>query len=197
LSYLPLVIAVELVHEVAEYLTRKYPKTFRVASRHTVATLLRSPSAGEGCRSRFLSTSQEPLDLDEYSDWGWGGEPPIKTIRVEATRETFELPLNVKDGERAPERALEIAALLWVHLPFVICPLQVLIVWVYWQGSRRLGYHDRRCVFMPPQQVGSLNVGSFRSFSRDCPVMCPPRDVHAGTWLRHSFSDLGFLLFWF
>ncbi|TEB35481.1 hypothetical protein FA13DRAFT_1345691 [Coprinellus micaceus] len=43
--------AVELVHEVAEYLTRKYPKTFRVASRHTVATLLRSPSAGEGCRT--------------------------------------------------------------------------------------------------------------------------------------------------
>jgi hypothetical protein len=114
---------VELVHEVAEYLTRKYPKTFRVASRHTVTALLRTPPTGEGCGSRFLSTPQEPLDLDEYSGWGWEGEPPIRTIRVEATGETFELPLNVKDGERAPERALEIAALLWVHLESVMCPL--------------------------------------------------------------------------
>ena len=120
MSYLPLVTAVELVHEVAEYLTRKYPKTFRVASRHTAAALLRTPSTGEGCRSRFLSTAQEPLDLDEYSEWGWDGEPPIRTIRVEATGETFELPLNVKDGERAPERALEIAALLWVRSSFVL-----------------------------------------------------------------------------
>jgi hypothetical protein len=52
--------------------------------------------------------------MEEFCDWGWEGAAPIKRIHVEPTNETFELPLHVNDGERAPERALEIAALLYV-----------------------------------------------------------------------------------
>lgn len=94
-------LAIELVHELAEYLSRRYPTTFRVVSRHDM---------GRSVDQAFLS----PQSMEEFCDWGWEGAAPIKRIHVEPTNETFELPLHVNDGERAPERALEIAALLYV-----------------------------------------------------------------------------------
>ncbi|KAF5333428.1 hypothetical protein D9611_002344 [Ephemerocybe angulata] len=98
--------AVELVHELAEYLSRRYPTTFRVTSRYVLDG---RRSTGEDAGSAFLSPQE---DRNEFCDWGWGGAPPIRTIEVGPTGEVHELPLHVKDGERAPERALEIAALL-------------------------------------------------------------------------------------
>ncbi|KAF6762893.1 hypothetical protein DFP72DRAFT_1145461 [Ephemerocybe angulata] len=98
--------AVELVHELAEYLSRRYPTTFRVTSRHVLGG---RRSTGEDAGGASLSPQE---DRNEFCDWGWGGAPPIRTIQVGPTGEVHELPLHVKDGERAPERALEIAALL-------------------------------------------------------------------------------------
>ncbi|KXN86328.1 hypothetical protein AN958_10190 [Leucoagaricus sp. SymC.cos] len=77
--------AIELVHELAEYLSRRYPTTFHV-SRHT-----------------------KP-DVD-YK-WGWDGLPPIKTITVVPLNETHELPLSPFNGDWASERAMTISALL-------------------------------------------------------------------------------------
>ena len=86
----------ELVHELAEYLIRRYPKTFRVVERHDTKSL----SKVNGDR------------LGEYCDWAWDGLLPIKAIHVTPLGATHLLPLHVGDGERAPERALEIAASL-------------------------------------------------------------------------------------
>lgn len=81
--------AVELVHEIAEYLARRYPKDFSVV-RHS---------------QRFHGGTV-------YCDWGWEGAPPIKTVMVHSLGLSYELPLSVQDGSRAGERAMEIAGLL-------------------------------------------------------------------------------------
>lgn len=89
--------AIELVHELAAYLVARYPADFSVIRHHkdVVAKL----SAGSGGRL--------------YCNWGWEGAAPIKTIAIVALQgESYELPLHVDDGDRAPERALEIASLL-------------------------------------------------------------------------------------
>ena len=90
--FAPLVInytAVELVHELAEYLSRRYPKDFSVV-RHS---------------QRFHSGTL-------FCDWGWEGAPPIKTVTMNALGLSYDLPLSVQDGSRAGERAMEIAGLL-------------------------------------------------------------------------------------
>ena len=76
---------IELVHELAEYLSRRYPTTFRV-SRH-------------------------PESNTEYN-WGWEGLPPIKTITVVPLEETHELPLSLHEGDGVAEKAMIICALL-------------------------------------------------------------------------------------
>lgn len=88
--------AIELVHELAAYLVARYPKDFSVA-RHERSVLVR---VGERSNGKL------------YCDWGWEGAAPIKSITVGVLGETYELPLHVEDGDRAPERALEIASLL-------------------------------------------------------------------------------------
>lgn len=80
--------AVELVHELAEYLSRRYPKDFSVV-RHS---------------QRFF--------IGVYCDWGWEGAPPIKTVTILSLGISYDLPLSVQDGSRAAERAMEIAGLL-------------------------------------------------------------------------------------
>jgi len=81
--------AVELVHELAEYLSRRYPKDFSVV-RH----------------SQRLSAGAV------YCDWGWEEAPPIKTVTMLSLGISYDLPLSVQDGSRAAERAMEIAGLL-------------------------------------------------------------------------------------
>ncbi|PPQ70136.1 hypothetical protein CVT24_003883 [Panaeolus cyanescens] len=90
--------AVELVHELAEYLSRRYPEDFYVV-RHS---------------HRSSDASQEPFESQQtpYTDWGWDGQPPIRQISITALGEVYDLPLSVADGHRAPERALEIAGYL-------------------------------------------------------------------------------------
>jgi len=80
--------AIELVHELAEYLSRRYPTTFHV-SRHV------------------------ELSSGDYQ-WGWDGLPPIKSITVVPLRETHDLPVSTTDGEHAGKRAMIISALLSV-----------------------------------------------------------------------------------
>ncbi|KAJ7849961.1 hypothetical protein B0H14DRAFT_2764056 [Mycena olivaceomarginata] len=84
--------AIELVHELAEYLSRRYPKTFQI--------------------TRHKSMADYPT--------GWGGETPIKSVRIVHLREEFELPLppslNVatekRDIEQEGTKAMRIAGLL-------------------------------------------------------------------------------------
>jgi hypothetical protein len=84
-------IAVELVHELAEYLSRRYPKDFSVV-RHS---------------QRFHAGTA-------FCDWGWEGAPPIRTVKMHSLGLSYDLPLSVQDGSRAGERAMEIAGLLLV-----------------------------------------------------------------------------------
>ncbi|TFK29320.1 hypothetical protein FA15DRAFT_610463 [Coprinopsis marcescibilis] len=84
--------AIELVHELAAYLAARYPEIFNL-ERHNF---------------EVKSSSSDSL----YCDWGWGGASPIKSIKILPTNDSYELPLHVMDGEGAPERALEIAAML-------------------------------------------------------------------------------------
>jgi hypothetical protein len=81
--------AVELVHELAEYLVRRHPKDFSVV-RHS---------------HRFRTGTV-------FCDWGWEGAPPIKTVTMLSLGLCYDLPLSVQDGSRAGERAMEIAGLL-------------------------------------------------------------------------------------
>lgn len=72
--------AIELVHEVAEYLSRRHPKTFHV-ERHS----------------------------DEGQGYGWEGAAAIKKVTIVPLGETYELPLTAPDISTA-EKALEVAA---------------------------------------------------------------------------------------
>lgn len=88
-------LAIELVHELAEYLSRRYPSNFQIA-RHTSV-------------------------LDDYPT-GWGGAPPVKSIHVVSQQEEFELPLPLPlsfvpndeklDLEKEGAIAMQICALL-------------------------------------------------------------------------------------
>lgn len=101
-SYFPLsrtglrisLTAVELVHELAEYLCRRYPKDFEA--------------------TRYPERS---IDRDGvFCDWGWEDLPAIRTVRITSLDASYDLPLSINDGDRAPERAMEIAGLMYVHL---------------------------------------------------------------------------------
>ncbi|KAH9482879.1 hypothetical protein JR316_0004979 [Psilocybe cubensis] len=82
--------AIELVHELAEYLSRRYPKDFEV-----------------------IRYSERLIDRDgAYCDWGWEDLPAIRTIKITSLDASYELPLSTNDGDRAPEKAMEIAGLL-------------------------------------------------------------------------------------
>lgn len=78
-----------MVHELAEYLSRRYPRDFSVV-RHS---------------QRF-----PPGTL--FCDWGWEGALPIKTVTMLSLGVSYDLPLSVEDGSQAAERAMEIAGLL-------------------------------------------------------------------------------------
>ncbi|CAA7259503.1 unnamed protein product [Cyclocybe aegerita] len=90
--------AVELVHELAEYLSRRYPGEFQIV-RHA---------------QRVASSPEQELEggATPFADWGWYGLPAIKSIYITSLGVSFTLPLSVADGDRAPERAMEIAGLL-------------------------------------------------------------------------------------
>ncbi|KAJ6466411.1 hypothetical protein C8R45DRAFT_1021631 [Mycena sanguinolenta] len=85
--------AIELVHELAEYLSRRYPMTFEI--------------------TRHLSMADYPA--------GWGGATPIKSVRIVHLDEEFELPLPLPlnhaktekiDIEQEGTKAMRIAGLL-------------------------------------------------------------------------------------
>jgi len=78
--------AIELVHELSEYLSRRYPSSFHV-TRHE-------------------------SDVKARCQYGWNGAPPIRTISVVPLNTKHELPLGLDDGKGAAERALTISALL-------------------------------------------------------------------------------------
>ncbi|KAF8914122.1 hypothetical protein CPB84DRAFT_1741949 [Gymnopilus junonius] len=82
--------AVELVHELAEYLSRRFPSDFSV-TRHS---------------KRIISPD------GTFCDWGWEGLPPIEAIRITSLDISYDLPSSVDDGNQAPERAMQIAGLL-------------------------------------------------------------------------------------
>lgn len=84
LRILTLRIAIELVHEIAEYLSRRYPTTFKI-SRHSNAII---------------------------SNYGWEGAQPIQTITIVPLNVSYDLPLSV-DEPGAAVRALEVAALMY------------------------------------------------------------------------------------
>ncbi|KAF7433485.1 hypothetical protein PC9H_005438 [Pleurotus ostreatus] len=90
--------AIELVHELAEYLIRRYPATFRV-TRHT--------------SSYIASLSDSPRKKGRL-DYGWDGAPAIKEITVVPLGVTYDLPLPVDDESAfgIAERAMKVAALL-------------------------------------------------------------------------------------
>ncbi|KAJ7230546.1 hypothetical protein GGX14DRAFT_529995 [Mycena pura] len=86
--------AIELVHELAEYLSRRYPTSFQV-TRHIPST----------------SLVNYPV--------GWGGAPPVKSVHVVPLQDEFELPLplplnagETEDMVQQGVEAMRIAALL-------------------------------------------------------------------------------------
>ncbi|KAF9483978.1 hypothetical protein BDN70DRAFT_954212, partial [Pholiota conissans] len=87
--------AVELVHELAEYLSRRYPGEFTI-TRHTKRPVVSASASSDAT----------------FGDWGWDDLPPVKTITMTSIGVSFDVPLSVADGERAAERAMEIAGLL-------------------------------------------------------------------------------------
>lgn len=62
-----------------------------------------------------------------FSGWGWEDQPPVKTISITSLGVSFELPLSVADEDRAPERALEIAGLLYVPCIFDLASSLILL----------------------------------------------------------------------
>ncbi|KAJ6478469.1 hypothetical protein C8R47DRAFT_632193 [Mycena vitilis] len=74
--------AIELVHELAEYLSRRYPKTFEI-TRHAP--------------SKSLATYPT----------GWGGATPVKSVRIAHLQEEFHLPLPLP-LDYAPSEELDI-----------------------------------------------------------------------------------------
>ncbi|KAJ3501269.1 hypothetical protein NLJ89_g9413 [Agrocybe chaxingu] len=90
--------AVELVHELAEYLSRRYPGEFHII-RHV---------------QRVVSSPEQVVEggAAPFADWGWYGLPAIKSISITSLNASYILPLSVADGDRAPERAMEVAGLL-------------------------------------------------------------------------------------
>jgi len=100
--------AIELVHELAEYLSRRFPTTFEIV--------------------RHCSVISETT--------GWYGLPPIKSVRIQPLGESYDLPLHPDDGENAAVRALEIASLMYVCTsPSVQILTRDL---VYLQGYRKI-----------------------------------------------------------
>lgn len=83
------------MHELAEYLSRRYPAEFSV-ERHA---------------QRVVGAADD-ASLTAFSDWGWDDLPPVKTITIAPLGVSYALPLSVADGDRAGERAMEIAGLL-------------------------------------------------------------------------------------
>ncbi|KAJ7027886.1 hypothetical protein C8F04DRAFT_1120971 [Mycena alexandri] len=88
--------AIELVHELAEYLSLRYPMAFQV-TRHA-----------------------NSVSLADYPT-GWNGATPIKNVRIVPSEELFELPLPLPLNYTATEKfnieeqgetAMRIAALL-------------------------------------------------------------------------------------
>lgn len=75
--------SIELVHELAEYLSRRFPTMFKII--------------------RYQSDI-----LPDFT--GWYGLPPIKSIEVLPLNVNFELPLHTNDGPDAAVRALEVAS---------------------------------------------------------------------------------------
>lgn len=80
-----------MVHELAEYLIRRYPATFRV-SRHT--------------SSYITSLSGSPRKKGRL-DYGWDGAPAIKEITVIPLGVTYDLPLPVDDESAFVDKPLQ------------------------------------------------------------------------------------------
>jgi hypothetical protein len=78
--------AIELVHELAEYLSRRFPTMFEIVRHSSVVS----------------------------ETTGWYGLPPIKSVRVLPLGKSYDLPMHPDDGENAAVRALEIASLMYV-----------------------------------------------------------------------------------
>ncbi|RDB20502.1 hypothetical protein Hypma_012433 [Hypsizygus marmoreus] len=77
--------SIELLHELVEYLPRRYPKVFEVI--------------------RYPRDTVTPHS-------GWDGLPQIKTIKVLPLGTSYDIPRDIYDGENAAVKALEIASLL-------------------------------------------------------------------------------------
>ncbi|KAJ7178606.1 hypothetical protein C8R43DRAFT_973942 [Mycena crocata] len=60
--------AIELAHELAEYLSRRYPTAFQITRHTKSASLAKYPA-------------------------GWGGATPVKSVRVVPMQEQFDLPM--------------------------------------------------------------------------------------------------------
>ena len=78
-------LALELVQELSEYLSQRYPKTFRIE---------RCPIS-EDAQKKFVKK-------------GWGSVPPVKSITITPLGVTYELNENAHD-------MMQVAALLSVH----------------------------------------------------------------------------------
>ncbi|TFK74455.1 hypothetical protein BDN72DRAFT_789277 [Pluteus cervinus] len=75
--------AIELVHELAEYLSRRYPTTYKITRHNT---------------------------LQGSTEFGWNDAPPVKTVTLVPLSVSYELPLDITDTNAL--RAMEISSLL-------------------------------------------------------------------------------------
>ncbi len=80
-----------MVHELAEYLIRRYPATFRV-TRHT---------------SNYITSLSDSPRKKGRLDYGWGGAPAIKEITVVPLGVTYDLPLPVDDESAFVDKPLQ------------------------------------------------------------------------------------------
>lgn len=81
--------ALELVQELAEYLSARYPDTFQV-ERHI----------------------QADVDPKSFIQKGWGAKPPVKSVTIAPLAVTYQLNQNAED-------MMKVAALLYVFVCWV------------------------------------------------------------------------------
>lgn len=84
-------VALELVQELAEYLSVRYPTTF--------------------CIQRWCESD---LNTKRFVERGWGGAPPIKSVTIAPLGVTYELNENAEDMMRVA--ALLLVFSLWLFV---------------------------------------------------------------------------------
>jgi len=109
-GYVPSIAAKEFVYELAEYLVRRYPSSFRITR----------------------IANGEPVPSIGGIPLSWGQQQPVRTIEVVVTGEKFDLGvLEGLDGVEMGEKAMTIVAMLCVPCLLTLYPTDIADLLLY------------------------------------------------------------------